>query len=83
MLNILIYILFMVYIYSNICSLCEFDFEVYYFCLLMLLLSCFSHVRLCETPLMAAHQAPLSLELSRQERWSGLLFPSPTHESEK
>ena len=27
---------------------------------------------------MAAHQAPLSLGLSRQEHWSGLPFPSPT-----
>ena len=24
-----------------------------------------------------AHQAPLSMEFSRQEYWSGLLFPSP------
>ena len=38
---------------------------------------CFSHVQLCATPLMAAHQAPPSLELSRQEHWSGLPFPSP------
>ena len=28
---------------------------------------------------MAAHQAPLSLRFSRQEHWSGLPFPSPTH----
>ena len=32
---------------------------------------------------MAAYQAPLSLGFSRQEHWSGLPFPSPTHESEK
>ena len=32
---------------------------------------------------MAAHQAPPSLGFSRQEHWSGLLFPSPMHESEK
>ena len=32
---------------------------------------------------MAAHQAPPSLGFSRQEHWSGLLFPSPTHESEQ
>ena len=25
---------------------------------------------------MAAHQAPLSMGFSRQEHWSGLLFPS-------
>ena len=50
--------------------------------LLLLLLSCFSRVRLCETPQIAAHQAPPSLEFSRQEHWSGLPFPSPMHESE-
>ena len=32
---------------------------------------------------MAAHQAPPSLGLSRQEHWSGLPFLSPMHESEK
>ena len=50
--------------------------------LLLLLLSRFSRVRLCTTPQMAAHQAPLSLGFSRQEHWSGLPFPSPMHESE-
>ena len=49
----------------------------------MLLLSHFSHVRLCATPETAAHQAPPSLEFSRQEHWSGLPFPSPMRESEK
>ena len=29
------------------------------------------------TPWTAAHQAPLSIGLSRQEYWSGLPFPSP------
>ena len=51
--------------------------------LLPLPLSCFSHVRLCVTPEMAAHQVPPSLGFSRQEHWSGLLFPSPMHESQK
>ena len=50
---------------------------------LLLLLSRFSSVPLCATPEMAAHQAPPSLRFSRQERWSGLPFPSPVHESEK
>ena len=50
---------------------------------LLLLLSCFSRVRLCATPYTAAHQAPSSLGLSRQEHWSRLPFPSPMHESEK
>ena len=51
--------------------------------LLLLLLSRFSHIRLCATPEMAAHQPPSSLGFSRQEHWSGLPFPSPMHESEK
>ena len=49
----------------------------------LLLLSRFSHVRLCVTPETAAHQATLSLGFSRQEHWSGLPFPSPMHEREK
>ena len=44
---------------------------------MLLLLSRFSRIRLCATPQMAAHQAPLSLGFSRQEHWSGLPFPSP------
>ena len=51
--------------------------------LLLLLLSRFSRVQLCATPETAAHQAPPSLGFSREEYWSGLPFPSPTHESEK
>ena len=50
--------------------------------LLLLLLSHFSHVRLCENPKMAAHQASLSLGFSRKEHWSGVPFPSPMCESE-
>ena len=45
--------------------------------LLLLLLSCFSRVRLCASPQTEAHQAPPSLGFSRQEHWNGLLFPSP------
>ena len=51
--------------------------------LLLLLLSCFSRVRLCVTPETAAHQASLSLGFSRQGHWCGLPFPSPVQESEK
>ena len=35
-----------------------------------------SHVQLFETPWTVAHQALLSVGFSRQEYWSGLLFPS-------
>ena len=50
--------------------------------LLLLLLSRFSRVRLCD-PIDGSHQAPPSLGFSRQEHWRGLPFPSPMHESEK
>ena len=36
-----------------------------------------SHVRLFVTPWTVAYQAPPSMEISRQEYWSGLPFPSP------
>ena len=45
--------------------------------LLLLLLSCFSGVQLYTTPWTAAHQAPPSMGLSRQEYWSGVPSPSP------
>ena len=41
------------------------------------MLSHFSHVRLFATPWTIAHQAPPSVEFSRQEYWSGLPFASP------
>ena len=49
----------------------------------LLLLSHFSCVQPCATPQTGAHQAPPSVGFSRQEHWSGLLFPSPMHEREK
>ena len=36
-----------------------------------------SRVQLFETPWTVAHQVLLSMELSRQEYWSGLPFPTP------
>ena len=43
----------------------------------LVLLRRFSRVRLCATPLTAAHQAPPSLGFSREEYWSGMPLPSP------
>jgi len=37
-------------------------------------LSC---IRLFAIPWIVAHQAPLYMEFSRQEYWSGLPFPTP------
>ena len=80
------------------CFQCDFDeaWDTYFVCfsclwgilanvslLLLLLLSRFSRVQLCATPWTAAHQAPPSPGLSRQEHRSGLPFPSPMHGSEK
>ena len=36
----------------------------------------FSHVQLFAIPWTAAHQAPLSMEFSRQEHWNRLPFPT-------
>ena len=36
-----------------------------------------SHVQFSVTLRIVAHQAPLAMEVSRQEYWSGLTFPSP------
>ena len=58
-------------------------FALVFVFMLLLLLSRFNPVRLCATPETAAHQAAQSLGFSRQEHWSGLLFLSPMHESEK
>ena len=38
-----------------------------------------SRVRLLATPWTAAHQAPPSMEFSRQEYWNGVPLPSPTY----
>ena len=38
-----------------------------------------THVRLFAISWTVAHQAPLSMEFSRQEYWSGLLFHTPEH----
>ena len=51
--------------------------EKHQYSMLLLLLSHFSHVRLCATPETAALQAPQSLGFSRQEHWGRLPFPSP------
>ena len=36
-----------------------------------------SHVQLFATLWTIAHQAPLSMQFSKHEYWSGLLFPPP------
>ena len=43
----------------------------------MCMLNHFSRVQLFATPWTVACQAPLSIELSRQEYWNGLPFPTP------
>ena len=65
-------------IYIYMASILSFNLSVDNLLILsLLLLSRFSRVRLCATPLTAAHQAPPSLGFSRQEHWSGLPLPFP------
>ena len=45
--------------------------------LLLLLLSCFSHVQLFATLWTIVHQTPLSMGFSKQEHWSRLHCPPP------
>ena len=40
-------------------------------------ISCFCRVQPCAIPWTIAQQAPLSMDFSRQEHWSGLPVPSP------
>ena len=47
------------------------------FLLLLVLFWSLSCVRLFTTPWTVARQAPLSMEFTRQEDWTGLPFPSP------
>ena len=65
-------------IYRYMLILDKFGWEVHW-CLCIVPWKCWSlsHVRLFATPWIVAHQAPLSMEFSRQEYWSSLLFPSP------
>ena len=53
------------------------EFAVGYSLTCMFIVCMLSYVQLFVTPWTAAHQAPLSMELSRQEYWSGLPCPSP------
>ena len=43
----------------------------------LLFVSVLSHIQPFATTWTGAHQAPLSMGLSRQEYWSGLPFPPP------
>ena len=59
-----------------------YDLILYLRLLLLLLLSHFSRVRLCD-PIDGSPPGSPPLGFSRQKHWSGLPFPSPVHESEK
>ena len=47
------------------------------YCLAQWCAQLLSHVQLFSTPWTAAQRALLSMEFSRKEHWSGLLFPTP------
>ena len=61
-----------------------FFFVLPVYCYQPITLHAHAHMLSHVTPWTAACQAPLSMDFSRQEYWSGLPFPSPqTHISEK
>ena len=59
--------------YNTMCSFRVYTKEIK----LQLKVKSLSRVRLFATPWTVARQAPLSMEFSRKEYWSGLPFPSP------
>ena len=68
--------------YMLISTIFEYFCFAFFFHYKSLRLKCFlKHVLSCVwlivTSRTVAHQAPLSMEFSRQEYWSGLLFPPP------
>ena len=58
-------------------SLTFFFFVLPLYCYQPTSLHCHAHMLSHVTPWTAARQAPLSMDFSRQEYWSGLPFPSP------
>ena len=70
---------FMYYLYERHYNLIMVQYHVVDLCQVPRLNLCVSHSVTSDfaTPWTVACQAPLSLEFSRQEYWSGWLFPSP------
>ena len=54
-----------------------FLYSPYYWLFPLMVVQQLSHVQLFVTPQTVTCQAPLSMEFSRPEYWSGLSFPSP------
>ena len=59
------------------CSILRLMLVILLYDLNQALLCMLSIVQLFVTPWPVAHHAPLSMEFSRQEYWSGLTFPAP------
>ena len=53
------------------------NFKIHLFAKVCVCVQSFRRIQLFGTPWTVARQAPLSMELFRQEYWSGLLFPIP------
>ena len=51
--------------------------KVKFIIIIIIIIHSLSHVQFFATPWTVAHQASLSMGVSRQEYWSGLTFPSP------
>ena len=63
--------------YTPLSSVWEFTFTSWLTSNIVLCAQLLSHVRFFATPWTVALQAPLSMEFSRQEYWSGLPLPIP------
>ena len=61
---------------EHVYSHCLWTKQTHGVCVCVCVLS-LNHVRLFATPQTVASEAPLFMKFSRQEYWSGLLFPSP------
>ena len=64
-------------LHESICWRDSFFSQAAILCVYVYVCCLLSHVWLFVTPWTVARQAPLSMEFSRQECWSELLFPSP------
>ena len=74
------YFAIFVVVYFNSVYVFEFYFLVPFDLMLSVKSESVNHAAMSDffvTPWIATHQAPLSIEFSRQEYWSGLPCPSP------
>ena len=76
--QLLVLLIFAIVFFVSFSSISALSFMISFLLLtLKVKVKSLSCVQLFVTPWNVAHQAPPSMEFSRQEYWSGLPFPSP------